>query len=81
MDGFSAQEPASPPRPTFAGGTDVVRLEVSVLGKDRKPVPGLSASDFTVFENGRERPIVAFTSVSLPTPESTAADADRVVGP
>ena len=33
---------------------------------------GLSASDFTVLENGKERPISAFTSVSLPTTESTA---------
>lgn len=67
-----AQEPASPPRPTFAGGTALVRLEVSVIGKDRKPVRGLSASDFTVLENGKERPIAAFASVSLPTTESTA---------
>src|SRR5260221_2971133 len=67
-----AQEPASLPRPTFASATDVVRLEVSVLGKDRKPVRGLRASDFTVLENGRERPIVGFTSVSLPTAESTS---------
>ena len=37
-----AQEPASPPRPTFAGGTDIVRLEVSVIGRDRKPMLGLS---------------------------------------
>jgi VWFA-related protein len=70
--GLLAQEPASPPRPAFSGGTDVVRLEVSVIGKDRKPVRGLSASDFTVLENGKERPVVAFASVSLPTPEPTA---------
>jgi hypothetical protein len=55
-----------------ASGTDVVRLEVSVIGKDRKPLPVLGASDFTVLENGRERPIVAFTSVSVPTRKAIA---------
>lgn len=64
-----AQQPAPPPpgpQPTFQTGTDIVRLEVSVLDKDRQPVRGLTAADFTVREDGRDRPVVAFTQVELP---------------
>lgn len=62
---LAQQPPASPP--TFSAATDVVRLEVSVLGRDRRPVRGLTAADFTVLEDGRERPIAAFSAVELPS--------------
>ncbi|HVW05164.1 MAG TPA: VWA domain-containing protein, partial [Vicinamibacterales bacterium] len=58
------QQPATPP-PTFRSNVDVVRLDVSVLDKDRHPVRGLTAADFTIEEDGRERPIVAFAPVEL----------------
>ena len=69
-----AQQPPVAP-PTFHADTDVVRLEVSVLDNERQPVRGLTAADFTVRENGRERPVVAFTPVDLPpaTPATQAA--------
>jgi VWFA-related protein len=62
----SSQQPPAPPL-TFRGGTDVVRLEVSVLDKDRRPVRGLTAQDFTIEEDGHERPVVAFASVDVPS--------------
>jgi hypothetical protein len=34
--------------PTFRTGVDVVELDVTVLDKDRHPVPGLTAADFTI---------------------------------
>jgi VWFA-related protein len=59
------QQPAAPP-PTFRSNVDVVRLDVSVLDKDRHPVRGLTAADFTIEEDGHDRPIVAFAPVELP---------------
>jgi VWFA-related protein len=52
--------------PTFRAGIDAVQLDVSVLDRDRRPVRGLTAADFTVLEDGRPRQIVAFSAIELP---------------
>lgn len=74
---LAGQQPQDGARqPVFRAGTDVVRLEVTVLDADRRPVEDLTAADFTVTEDGNEQPIVAFTRVDLPpltTAQSTAA--------
>ena len=57
------QQPEQPP---FRSGVDVVRVDVSVLDRNRVPVRGLTAADFTVLEDGKPRPIVAFVPVILP---------------
>lgn len=54
------------PQATFRGGTDLVQVDVSVLDGKRRPVRGLSASDFTIFEDGQPREIQAFSEVYLP---------------
>jgi VWFA-related protein len=62
----TAEQPSSPQvLPTFRTGVDVVQLDVTVLDKDRRPVRGLTAADFSVLENGVERPIVSFLPVEL----------------
>ena len=67
-----AQSPPASPvqpqddQPAFRGGVELIQLDVSVLDRKRQPVTGLNASDFTVFENGVQRPVRAFTSVQLP---------------
>ena len=58
-----AQQP-SPAQ--FRSGTDLVQVDVSVLDGKRQPVVGLTAADFTIFENGQPRPVEAFTSIELP---------------
>jgi VWFA-related protein len=61
---LQAQTPV--PQATFRGGTDLVQVDVSVLDGRRHPVRGLTASDFTIFEDGQPRDIQAFTEVYLP---------------
>jgi hypothetical protein len=51
--------------PTFRTGIDLVQLDVSVLDKNRRPVKGLSAADFTVLDNGKPQPIAAFAPVAM----------------
>jgi len=65
--------PANQQLPTFRTGIDVVQLDVTVLDKDRHPVRGLTADDFTILDKGRPQPIVAFSSVDVPAPVSDVA--------
>ena len=64
QSGQAPQEPAT----TFRAGVDVVQLDISVLDKNRHPVKGLTAADFTVLEDGKPQSIVAFAPVDIPGP-------------
>ncbi len=66
---------ATGPQLTFRTGIDLVQVDVSVLDKDRHPVTGLKPDDFVVREDGKVRPIAAFSTVTLPPrpPEPPAA--------
>jgi len=70
-----AVQQASTPQPTFRTGVDVVQVDVSVLDKDRHPVRGLTSGDFTILEDGKPRPIVAFVPVDLGEPETSSGSA------
>ena len=50
----------------FRAGVDLVDVDVSVLDRNRLPVRGLTAEDFTILEDGQPRPVVAFAAVDLP---------------
>lgn len=64
---------ARSPQEAFRTGIDLVQLDVSVLDRDGRPVRGLTADDFTVLENGRPQPIVAFTPIDVPPPSTPRA--------
>jgi VWFA-related protein len=53
------------PQSTFRTGVDVVQVDVSVLDRNRNPVTGLTAADFTVRVDGKPVPLAAFTAVNL----------------
>src|SRR4051812_7919838 len=52
--------------PTFRAGIDVVRTDAIVVDANGAPIHGLKAEDFTLLEDGKARPIVAFEAVDLP---------------
>lgn len=52
--------------PRFKSGVDMVQFTVTVLDKDRRPVTGLTASDFDVLVDGQPKPLAAFAAVTLP---------------
>ena len=62
-------------RPAFRGGVELIQLDISVLDRKRQPLTGLNASDFTIFENGVQRPVRAFTPIQLPTRRSSSNEA------
>lgn len=66
-----SQQPDSLPQ--FRTGIDLVRLDVSVIDKNRQPIHGLRAEDFTVLENGKPQPVVAFAAVEIPSAPPAAA--------
>ena len=65
----AAPDPQTPQRPpVFRGGVDLTHLDVTVLDRNRRPVLGLTAADFTILEDGVPQPIVAFDAVVVEPP-------------
>ena len=69
LAGVAVSAQSAPPSqqqaPTFRSGTTVVPLTVTVLDQKGQPVTDLQASDFTVYENRRQREIVNFFPQAL----------------
>jgi VWFA-related protein len=67
----------------FRTGVDLVQLDVVVLDRNRQPVTGLTAPDFTITEEGQPREIQAFAAITLPgpAPATGAAAWTREVAP
>ena len=76
-----SQAPPQQPIPTFRSGVDVVLLDVTVLDKDRRPVRGLKADDFTILEDGKPQPVVSFEELDSPEPDGSLVPWMREVAP
>src|SRR5580692_2072272 len=72
-DAHQGQSSAAPQQPVFRVGVDVTQLDVSVLDKDRKPIRGLTAADFTVTESGKAQTVVGVSEIALPGPDDLPA--------
>lgn len=52
--------------PVFRGGIELRQIDVTVRDKNRRPVRGLTAEDFTLLEDNVPQKIEAFSFVDLP---------------
>src|SRR4051812_17437694 len=59
---LSAQEPQAPP--SFRAGTNIVRVDATVVDRDGNPVPTLTADDFEIREDGVLQSISSFKFVN-----------------
>jgi Ca-activated chloride channel family protein len=57
-----AQAPVDQPRPTFRSAVDLVSIQASVRDRRGRPLPGLTAADFEVRDNGQPRSILSLRS-------------------
>ena len=60
--------------PPFRGGVTLVTIDVTVLDREGRPVPGLTTADFQVKLNGRTQPIRALSYLEART-ETTESEA------
>ena len=73
----AAQEPQETPK--FPAQVEQVTVDAVVTDKKGNPIAGLTASDFTVLEDGVPQAIVNFEAVQLPTsPAATTPPKPRV---
>ncbi|HET9361168.1 MAG TPA: VWA domain-containing protein [Vicinamibacterales bacterium] len=78
---LGGQTPQTPPDqqsplPTFRAAVEAVQLSVIVTDADGKPVTGLTAADFEIFENRAPRDITTFSAVDIPIERAERALAD-----
>jgi VWFA-related protein len=62
---FTATLAAGQQTPVFKSGVTLVTVDVTVLDKDGKPVPGLAADDFQIKLNGKLQPVRALSYVQV----------------
>jgi Ca-activated chloride channel family protein len=63
---FAQGQPATPGRPTFKSGVELVTVTATVRDRKGRLVKGLAAGDFEVFEQGVPRKITDFRSEPAP---------------
>ena len=58
----AAQQPGGDPVPRFKSSADVVTIQAAVRNGKGRPVPGLTAADFEIRDNGQLRPVLSLRS-------------------
>jgi Ca-activated chloride channel family protein len=76
----SGHVPAVPTATVFRAGVDLVALNVVVTDASQKPVAGLSASDFTVLEDGVRQEVSFFAATAVPLDLAILLDTSGSMG-
>lgn len=74
--GIAAQQ-----TPRFRSSVDVIQVDVSAVDRNGRPVKGLTASDFTLLENGKPQDVVGFSEILVPAAPAQPAAWLRNVPP
>ena len=70
--GPASAEEATPPEaeeeetPAFGAEVEIVTVDVVVVDRKGRAVPGFQRSDFSLYENGEPQAITKFESVEMP---------------
>jgi VWFA-related protein len=72
--GLAGQSTPSQDPPIFRRGTEAVRLDAFVTDRRGRAVPGLTADDFEIYEDGRWQDVQLFAPVELPLPTRQRAN-------
>jgi VWFA-related protein len=59
---LAAQQAGGDPVPRFKSSADVVTIQAAVRNGKGRPVPGLTAADFEIRDNGQLRPVLSLRS-------------------
>jgi VWFA-related protein len=68
-------------QPTFRSGVELVVVRVTVVGRDNRPITGLTKNDFVVLENGAARPVLHFLSSDVPVDVALLLDTSASMRP
>ena len=71
------QAAATPQQPTFPAEIELVTVDAAVVDRSGRAIRGLTASDFTVLEDGRPQAISSFEAIELPDSPRGAGDEPR----
>ena len=67
--------------PVFRGAVDLVSLNVTLTNGHNQPVGGLTAGDFTIFEDGVQQDLSFFSSARLPMDVAILLDTSSSMSP
>jgi VWFA-related protein len=73
----ATQQPEPSASPRFPSEVELVTVDTVVLDKEGQPVPGLTAADFVVTENGLAQTLSSFEAVVVPPPAAPVAARPR----
>ena len=67
--------------PRFTARTNLILVDVHVRDKNNRPIPGLTARDFVLLEEGVVQNVTYFQEIILPANQGYAGSVNRAASP